>query len=130
MLNTPVYQRIASLLLARENCRSSGNTEWLKRHSQDLLALVDTHLPSGSGFDTGTQISFDRSTPERLVFTTSYHHMDEGGYDGWTEHEVIVTPSLVHGIALRITGTNRNDIKDYIAECVEEGLRAVPETTR
>jgi hypothetical protein len=43
--------------------------------------------------------------------------MNDGGfYDGWTDHSVIVTPSLVEGFNLRVTGRNRKDIKEYIAE--------------
>jgi len=57
------------------------------------------------------------STPEHLVFHCSYHHMNENGYyDGWTDHIVHVTPSLIHGFRLRITGTNRNGIKDYLVD--------------
>ena len=41
---------------------------------------------------------------------------ETGFYDGWTEHKVIVTPSFA-GIDLRITGRNRNDIKDHIHDC-------------
>ena len=49
--------------------------------------------------------------------------MDEhGGYDGWTEHKIIVTPSLVYGFELRVTGKDRNDIKDYIAEVMHGAL--------
>jgi hypothetical protein len=33
-----------------------------------------------------------------------------------TEHKVIATPSFQGGFNLRITGRNRNDIKEYIAE--------------
>jgi hypothetical protein len=49
--------------------------------------------------------------------------MTEGGmYDGWTEHTVVVTPSLAFGINIRITGRNRNDIKDYLHDVFHEAL--------
>jgi hypothetical protein len=71
--------------------------------------------PSGSGFDNGTQIDRDRS--DVLIFSTSFHHMDEaGGYDGWTEHTVRVKPSLAWGFDLTVSGRDRNGIKDYIAD--------------
>jgi hypothetical protein len=71
--------------------------------------------PSGSGFDAGTQVNEDRS--DILLFTTAYHHMDEDGfYDGWTEHTVRVKPSLAWGFDLTVSGRDRNDIKDYIAD--------------
>jgi hypothetical protein len=43
--------------------------------------------------------------------------MDEHGcYDGWTHHKVIVKASLWAGIDIRVTGRDRNQIKEYIAE--------------
>lgn len=110
------YSAIASAMLARANCERSGNSEWFDRHTDRILDLVREHAPSGSGFDSGTSFSFDASRPDRLVFFTSFHHMSEHGYyDGWSEHTVIVTPDF-SGVNIRVTGRDRNDIKDYIGE--------------
>lgn len=110
-------QRIASMLMAIENCEKSNNLEWRDKHEENLEKLVKDHLPSGSGFDNGTILDRDKSTPEKLVFSTSFHHTDEGGmYDGWTEHTVTVRSSLVFGYTINVSGKNRNDIKEYIAE--------------
>lgn len=50
--------------------------------------------------------------------------MDENGfYDGWTEHQVIITPDLQFGFNLRITGLNQNDIKDHLYELFDDALR-------
>lgn len=117
------YQAFAAAIGARENCAKSGNAEWYGKWTERLEEL-EHEMPSGSGFDCGTKIDLERSTSEKLVFTTSYHHMDDGGsYDGWTEHEVIVTPSLQFGFQVRVTGRDRNDTKDYIAECFDSTLR-------
>mgnify|MGYP000897664318 FL=1 len=111
------YSAIASAFAARANCERSGNSEWFERHTERIRVLVREHAVSGSGFDSGTSFSFDASLPDRLVFVVEFHHMSEHGYyDGWTSHFVIVTPSLAHGFNLRITGRDRNDIKDYIGE--------------
>jgi hypothetical protein len=111
------YQEISSKLNAMENCLKSGNTEWYDKHEQKIRDICKNELPSGSGFDNGTQLNWDKSTPEKLVFETSFHHMDECGYyDGWTEHSVIVTPSLQFGFNIKVSGKNRNDIKSYIHE--------------
>ncbi len=89
----------------------------LRNKKGKINEVCRNHLPSGSGFNNGTNLDFDKSNPERLVFITAFHHMNGGGfYDGWTHHEVIVTPSLNTDFHLRVTGRNRNDIKDYIAE--------------
>lgn len=119
------YVEMASLLASRHNClRDTAKADWAERHTQTLLTLVENVMPSGSGFDNGTTLDIERSNSECLVFTTAFHHMDEhGGYDGWTDHFVTVTPSLLSGIALRVSGRNRNDIKNYIFECFESALK-------
>ena len=50
-------------------------------------------------------------------------YMNDGGmYDGWTDHSVIVTPDLASGFDLKVTGQDRNDIKDFIGEMFAELL--------
>ena len=111
-----VYQRIASSLQARETCLKTRNTEWFDRHNETIQNLIRRYLPSGGGVDCGTKLD-DSSTPNRLVFTAPFHHMNEhGSYDGWTDHSVIVTPDLAFGFHLKITGRDRNNIKDYLAD--------------
>jgi hypothetical protein len=120
-----VYRTLAGLIEARANCARSGNREWHERHGERLRRIVADYLPSGSGVDSGTTLEVDVSTPERLVFVTAFHHMNGNGfYDGWTQHEVIVTPSLHHEIKLRITGHDRNEIKDYLHEVFHAALTA------
>lgn len=118
-----LYQHIASRLQAFDNCERSDNLEWSRKHHAILDELVRVLMPSGSGFDSGTRFDWDESKPNRLVFITSFHHMNDGGmYDGWTEHTVIITPNLALGFDLRITGRDRNDIKDYIGETFHAAL--------
>lgn len=118
-----LYRKIAHLLLAIQNCEASGNTEWKARHADALRALVSNHMPSGSGIDNGTALDFHASTPERLVFDAPYHHMSEhGSYDGWTDYRVIVKPSLAFGLLLRITGRDRNEVKEYLHQTFVEYL--------
>jgi len=110
-----VAHTISSLLTAIDNCQESRNTEWEGKHRQSIEAIIKDG-PSGSGWDNGTKLDWDASTPEKLVFYGGFHHMNDGGcYDGWTEHRIIVTPSL-SGLNIKITGRNRNDIKEYIGE--------------
>lgn len=121
-----VAQRIAALLVARQNCLKSGNVEWFEKHGERIDSLIKNHFPSGSGFDSGTAFDEDESKPDRLVFTTAFHHMDEGGsYDGWTHHSVIVRPCLpAPGHDIKVTGRDRNGIKEYIGDVFAEVLRA------
>lgn len=120
---TTIIQTIASTLQAIRNCEKSDNNEWRYRHACKIEDICKNQLPHGSGFDSGTKFDFDASKPDRLVFHADYHHMNDGGYyDGWTEHQVIVTPSLAHGFNLRITGRDRRNIKEYIAETFNYAL--------
>jgi hypothetical protein len=81
----------------------------------ELIHLMDS-APSGSGFDNGTTID-KLSTANRLIFNTSFHHMNEDGYYiYWTSHRVIITPDLTHNFSIRITGKNKRDIKEYIGD--------------
>ena len=118
-----LYQKIASSIQAHKNCIESGNKEWEDNHYVTLMEYSNL-LPSGSGFDSGTTIDIEKSTPNKIYLNTSYHYMDGNGfYDGWYEYQVIVTPSLAGVIELRIVGKNTpNDIKDYMQELFYDTL--------
>lgn len=122
-----VYQAIASALVAIRNCQKSGNVEWEERHGDNIAALVRQHLPSGGGFDAGTTFDLESNLDdkrERLTFITSFHHMDSNGsYAGWSEHKVILTPSF-SGFHMKVTGRDRNAIKDYIGDTFYNALEA------
>ena len=112
-----IYQRLSRSLCARNNCLlidDDAAEKWSAVHQNTIDSILDT-APHGSGFDAGTQLS-ESSTPEKLIFTTAYHHMRNDMYDGWTEHLVTVTPSLQCGFKLKVSGKNRNAIKTYIDE--------------
>jgi hypothetical protein len=118
-----VYQKIATCLQAMENCRKLGNDEWLCKHYDTITDLVHNKMPSGSGWDLGTRLGFDDSTPEKLRFYGGFHHMDEhGGHDGWTDHSITVTPSLVHEIKIDVGGQDRDDINDYLHQLFYDAL--------
>lgn len=123
MLSTAT--RIARLVQAREHCAERDNMEWHNKHTETILGMLENDAPSGSGFDNGTSLDLVMSTPEKLVFHTSFHHMNDGGmYDGWTEHSVIVRASLAFGIDVRVTGRDRGGIKDYIGDVFHAWLTA------
>lgn len=122
----PLYRFLATKVQARLNCKAKPDQygHWLQRHEDDIVEAVKRYLPSGSGFDSGTQIDLDRSTGEKLVFTTSFHHMHESGmYDGWTEHTITVKPSLMYGFSFTVSGRDRNYIKDLIGQTFDHALR-------
>jgi len=117
-----VYQKIAALIVARNNCINPGNVEWFDKHTERLDEIAKNHLPSGSGVDSGTEIDLDRSTEKKIVLNTSYHHMNDGGmYDGWTDHTITATPSF-DGFDLKVSGRDRNQIKDYLGDLFYHAL--------
>lgn len=121
-----MYQALAGRILAMQNCQRNANEDWYQKHLAAVGKMAKDHLPLGSGFDWGSGIDAEASKPDRLVLYTSFHHMnDVGRYDGRTEHQIIVKPSLYFGFELRVTGPNRCDIKDYIAEVFDDCLRTV-----
>lgn len=118
-----LYQVIASTIDARLRCKETGNTEWFQNHTDHLKYIEKNFLPSGSGIDGGTNIRFDESTGDKIVLGCGFHHMDENGmYDGWTDHTITITPSLIHGLNIKISGRNRNDIKEYLHEVFYQDL--------
>lgn len=87
-----------------------------------LAKYVRDTAPSGSGIDAGIHLLPGQDMPRRLVFACDFHHMDEhGGYSGWTNHTAVVTPTF-SGIDVRITGRDRNQIKDHLGELIHGWL--------
>lgn len=102
------------------------------RRAEARLNELEDKLPSGSGFDNGpdnaSTIDREKSTHRRIVIHTQFHHMDENGfYDGWTEHTIVVKPVFIGRINLRISGPNRKNIKEHIHnvfyDCLTEQVR-------
>ena len=123
-----LFEQFARSVSAIQNCAAGGNVEWLHRHSERAELWCKDKMPSGGGFDNGTRLLISESTGERLVFETSFHHMDEnGGYCGWSEHRVVVTASLQFGFSLRVTGRDQRNIKEYISDCFTQALDEITE---
>lgn len=116
-----LIQHIAAMCGAYHRCIASNNTEWRQRWSH-LISRAARLLPSGGGFDAGTAIDVDKSNDDVVVLTTSFHHMnDAGSYVFWTHHVVTVRPTF-DGVTLHVSGRNRNDVKAYIGETLQDVL--------
>jgi hypothetical protein len=49
--------------------------------------------------------------------------MNDGGYyDGWTEHDVIISADFLFGMDIKVKGKNKRDIKEYIVETFDHVL--------
>jgi hypothetical protein len=100
---------------------------------EDMLKKLESMLPSGSGIDAGTKIDRLKSSPDKLVLHVGYHHInDVGYYTHWTQHKIVVTPSLRWGFSVKIGGPNHNCIKAYLEDVYGEALNEdiSPETLR
>ena len=108
------------------NAWAQCNTEWKEKHENRINELLEL-LPHGSGIDAGIKFDWEGSKKDKLIFTFGYHHLNEGGYyDGWTEHKLILTPSFFGGYDMKITGINRNMIKDYLYDMFSDTFSFIP----
>ena len=115
-----LIQDLANTIEARENCVLSGNDDWFNKHKQSIETMME-NAPDGGGFDRGTTLD-DKSTYDKVIFNTEYHHMNtDGYYDGWTRHKIVVTPSF-NGMNIKVSGRNKNNIKDYIGDVFYDWL--------
>ena len=121
----PLYRWFAQTVEQHARCVGSTNTRWSKITKRRIDEAVKNGFPSGSGFDCGTRFDLSSHVDQfvksgrvtSLRFIVEFHHMNEvGSYDGWTAHTVTVKPSLASGFDLSVSGPNRNEIKDYIAD--------------
>ena len=118
-----IYKLFAVAVGAKLNCLKSGKTEWNEVWMDRIDDLVKNWLPRGAGYDNGTTLDLDKSTGEKLVFNTSFHHMNSNGYyTHWSDYTIIVTPSLVNGFNLTIKGRNINGIKDMMHDDFSNAL--------
>lgn len=100
------------------------NCEWRKTvndayrdQCEERLDKLEKELPSGSGIDCGCKIDRENSGNIKVVISLSFHHMNENGsYNGWTDHVLTITPTLTGNPNMKISGSNRNQIKDYLYE--------------
>lgn len=112
----PLYQHIAARLYQAMGTESTP-VDIEMRNADEIARLCREFMPSGSGFDNGTTLDLDECKPgKRMTFNTAFHHINENGYyDGWTHHKVIVEADF-SGFTVKVTGRNKRDIKDYIVD--------------
>ncbi len=118
-----IVTMLARFVAAYQTCNERGNYASANDHADTAIALARYYLPNGSGFDAGTKLDMDASTPDKLVFTAEFHHMNHDGYyTRWTSHKVIVRASLARGFDLKVTGRDYNGIKEYIGDAFHGAL--------
>jgi len=117
-----LIEKIAGTVQAMNNCIAVKNEIWEHRHRETISQIEANDLPSGSGINSGCEIDLSNTTKDKVIIKTSFHHMDEhGGYDEWTEHNVTIRPQF-NGIDIKISGKDKNGVKEYLAELFNEVL--------
>lgn len=104
--------------------------EWWKTVNEDFMQICDDQLtklekllPHGSGIDCGCKIDREKSGSKKVVITFDFHHMNNAGYyDGWSSYRLTVTPVLWGDFYIKITGQNKNYIKDYLYDLFDSVL--------
>lgn len=113
-MQTISLSKLANLVQAIKS--ENISPEWIDNHTETINKMCEA-LPHGSGIDGKCELQIENCGPDKLVFLVEFHHMDENGYyDGWTYHNLILTPSFIHGYHMRITGKNKRDIKTYLSD--------------
>lgn len=136
MPSRKLYEALAVLIDARLSCLKQAAADVDNRtrahfadqaiqHAGAIIMLANQHLPSGSGIDSGAQIDLEKSTGEKLVFVTAFHHMVDGAYHGWTAHVITARASLRHGIWFTVSGRNRADVKDHLMDRFDDALHTL-----
>lgn len=120
MRKQTIVQFLATTLQAIEYCEQKGMKKARDQHDERFEKVMRDTAPSGSGIDAGTKFFGHRmergGVVTKIAFEVGFHHMDENGfYDGWTHHQVVVWPTF-DGISVAVTGRDRNDIKEYLRE--------------
>jgi len=121
MTKKKLYKALVRNICNYKHHMEQGNQELADKFEDEVIRLAKEHLPSGSGFDAGTHVDIEKSTEEKLVITTDFHHMDEhGGYDGWSSDiKVIVRASLAWDYRITVTGIRHKDrwhMQDYVLD--------------
>lgn len=112
-----LYQFIATELV-----RANGN---FAGADENLRYVEKNFLPSGSGIDNGCEIYKYRIVSNKLLSFSikfGYHHMNDAGYyTHWTEHVATITPDW-EGFRIKISGSNKNGLKEYLYDTFQLAL--------
>lgn len=103
------------------NSVENGNPEWVTRWQTRIAKLVEV-IPRGSGIDRAPRKRSDIEVmPSVIRFEIGYHHEDDGGFYGWTDHVITIRPAF-DGLDVRVSGRNRRNVKDYLHEAMEHAF--------
>jgi hypothetical protein len=113
-------EKISRAYGARQRCQEHGREQWFENWSKTVEHCLQD-LPTGGGFSNWVMLA--KSTPEKLIFESSYHAMlDNGMYDRWINFTITITPSFETRVNIGIRGDfgrAYQDLKDYIGDTLQ-----------
>jgi hypothetical protein len=116
---------LASACGAYKRCVEAGNNEAMEIHHKTVLWIERQFLPSGNGIDCGCKVDILASNDEKIVIACEYHHMNDNGmYDGWTTHQILVRPAF-RGLKICVRGQNRQYVHDYLYGVFDEAMQQI-----
>ena len=107
------YQELAKVV---NGYHMTDSTE-IKANQEKLIHELEVFLPVKEFF-IERKVDIQRSTGQRLVLLVRYKHQPEYKcHNSTTGHQVIITPCLMHGFLIRVTGPDRRGAKEKIERC-------------
>lgn len=113
------------IALIAKNCdwHKTVNDDF-KEVCEDRIYELEQKLPHGAGLNSGCKIDVQNSSSDKVIIHFKYHHMNENGfYCGWTQHSMVVKPKLWNDFDLKISGKNKNLIKEYLYDLFNDTLK-------
>ena len=105
-----------------DNYKSSDHTDWAAFHEEKLAKLCRDHLPRGIGV---FGVSVAATTDTKAVFYCLYRHTDKHGYFVCnTAYRIVVRPTFT-GLAIRVLGRNKYNVKEYLADQFRDALERI-----
>ena len=85
-----------------------------KEVNENIIKNLEALLPVNE-FIEARKIDIQRSTGQRLVILVRYKNVHEyKSYNSITGHQLIITPCLMNGFNIRLTGLDRRGSKEKI----------------
>ena len=88
-----------------------------KATQEKIIHELEVFLPVNEFF-IERKVDIQHSTGQRLVLLVRYKHQPEYKcHNSTTGHQVIITPCLMNGFNIRVTGLERRGAKEKIEHC-------------
>lgn len=107
--------------------KAMKDQKWSKSIELDLQNYVRQNFPYGHGEDRWKDFTLVAARSNKIVFEWKFL-FNNGTKDIYKDYTGVVLPLLDRHITLKILGSNREEVKSYMSEVIEEWLlQPIPE---